>query len=74
MNISDPSGRLTQWRLHLAEYDFQVVYKKGTQNTQADALSHLRTTGEAFATEDNDIPCFVTDEEVQEKPEWQLDQ
>ncbi|MGH0053304.1 MAG: reverse transcriptase/ribonuclease H family protein, partial [Sphaerochaetaceae bacterium] len=41
MTITDPSGRLMHWRLRLSEYDFEVQYKKGLKNYQADALSRL---------------------------------
>ena len=43
LTIDDPSGRLMRWRLRLAEFDFEVRYKKGKANTQADALSRLDT-------------------------------
>ena len=33
------SARLSRWILVLAEYDFDVVHRKGTQNQMADALS-----------------------------------
>ena len=39
LTIDDPSGRLMRWRLRLAEFDFEVKYKKGKENAQADALS-----------------------------------
>lgn len=41
------------------EFDFDALYKKGALNTQADALSRLRTTAKAEYTEDLDIPCFM---------------
>ena len=41
MNVKDPGSRLMRWRLQLAEYDFEVVYKPGTQNGNADALSRV---------------------------------
>ena len=29
------------WRIQLAEYDYEIVHKRGTQNTNADALSRI---------------------------------
>lgn len=31
--------RILRWRLKLAEYDYEVVYKAGKTNVNADALS-----------------------------------
>lgn len=42
MSLKDPSSKLTRWRLKLAEYDYKVIYKKGNQNTNADALSRAK--------------------------------
>ncbi|CAH4031639.1 unnamed protein product [Pieris brassicae] len=42
MSLKDPNSKLTRWRLKLAEYDFNVVYKKGLQNTNADVLSRVK--------------------------------
>ena len=38
-NSKDPYSRVSRWRLKLAEYDFDVVYKAGKMNVNADALS-----------------------------------
>ena len=38
-NSKDPCYRVTRWRLKLAEYDFDVVYKAVKTNLNADALS-----------------------------------
>ena len=43
-NVKDPSSRLLRWRLKLEEYDYQVVYKPGVRNTNADALSRITMT------------------------------
>ena len=41
MNVKDPGSRLMRWRIQLAEYDYEIVHKRGTQNTNADALSRI---------------------------------
>lgn len=61
--IDDPSGHLMRWRLRLAEYDFEVGYKKGKANTQADALSRLVTDRETIPDNNDDIQTFLIDEE-----------
>lgn len=38
-SVSDPTSRLMRWRLKLAEYDYQIKYKPGKRNKNADALS-----------------------------------
>ena len=38
-NVKDPSSRLLRWRLLLAEYDFEIVYRAGKKNCNADCLS-----------------------------------
>lgn len=41
-SLKEPNSKLTRWRLRLEEYDFEIKYKKGQQNTNADALSRIR--------------------------------
>jgi hypothetical protein len=38
-NVKDPGSRLIRWRLKLEEYDYEIVYKQGKLNSNADALS-----------------------------------
>jgi hypothetical protein len=39
MNIKDPGSRLLRWRIKLEEYEYELVYKKGALNTNADPLA-----------------------------------
>jgi len=43
-NVKDPSSRLLRWRLKLEGYDYDVIYKSGTKNRNADALSRINMT------------------------------
>jgi len=38
-NVKDPTSRLIRWRLKLAEYEYEIRYKAGKTNVNADALS-----------------------------------
>lgn len=49
-SLKDPSSKLLRWRLKLEEYDYQLIYKQGKFNTNADALSRV----EIHQTETND--------------------
>lgn len=41
MNIKEPNSRLLRWRLRLEEFEYEIRYKAGKQNTNADALSRI---------------------------------
>ena len=42
--VKDPGSRLLKWRIKLEEFDFEIIYKSGKMNTNADALSRFPTT------------------------------
>jgi hypothetical protein len=41
MSVKGTGSRLLRWRLQLEEYDYEIVYKPGLQNSNADALSRI---------------------------------
>ena len=41
LKLDDPYGRLARWTLKLQHYNYNVIYKKGEFNTNADALSRM---------------------------------
>lgn len=47
-SVKDPTSRLVKWRLKLAEYCYKIVYKAGTANANADALSRNPPTATAL--------------------------
>ena len=64
----DPNSRVARWRLKIADFDYEVIYKPGVSNVNADALSrnvlhfevipvcpvrNLAIIPEAQATEEN---------------------
>jgi len=40
-NVKDPGSRLKRWRIKLAKYQYEVIYKPGVANTNADALNRM---------------------------------
>jgi len=42
MSIKEPDFKLVRWRLQTLEYDYEIVYKKGSLNVMADALSRIQ--------------------------------
>lgn len=53
--VKDPTSRLLRWRLKLEEYDYTVMYKKGSANKNADALSR------------NPVICIPIESELKRK-------
>ena len=44
----------------MLEFDFEVRYRKGTENTVADAISMLLTFGHTNIDPDLEVPCLLT--------------
>lgn len=54
LTINDQIGRLIRWRIRLVEFDFEVNFKKGTANNQADALSGINNFSDSINREESD--------------------
>jgi len=62
MSVKDPGSRLLRWRIKLEEYDYEIVYKPGSQNANADALSRisaLKKEGDASEEIDPDLKIKI---------------
>jgi hypothetical protein len=59
MNVKDPSSRLLRWRIKLEEYDYEIIYKKGALNTNANALSRVN---EITAEKETPLPPEISEE------------
>lgn len=67
MNLKEPNSRLVRWRLKLEEFDYEIQYKKGKLNTNADALSRIEiNTKEVVETPDNDNMSIINN--IDENP------
>lgn len=65
-SFEEPSSKITRWRLRLAEYDYEVIYKNGRQNTNADALSRVKVNAIGNNENDNSSMQVNIDEKEQE--------
>jgi len=63
-NVKDPSSRLFRWRLKLEEYDYDIIYKPGTKNTNADALNRINVTEVKPITEISSVPTEEEKEKI----------
>jgi hypothetical protein len=67
-NITLTSERLTRWRLKLSEYDFEVKYRKGAQNVNADTLSRIEhTNGDTEAHKEDVIDALFAVTQIEDK-------
>lgn len=61
-SLKDPSSKLTRWGLRLQDYDFELIYKNGKQNTNADAFSRIKINA-LDSDDDNESLAVNVDEE-----------
>jgi hypothetical protein len=60
-NVMDPGARLVRWRLQLEEYEYDIIYKPGMLNSNADALSRITTNNAAvMSIQDYVTPTYET--------------
>lgn len=57
-SIKEPNSKLVRWRLKLSEFDYEIKYKKGIQNGNADALSRIKAETEINMI---DRPTLITE-------------
>lgn len=57
-SLKEPHSKLHRWRLKLEEYDYEIVYKKGSLNKNADALSRIQLNANETVPEKTDPPIF----------------
>lgn len=50
MNSKETSSRVTRWKLKLSEYNFDIVYKPGKHNLNADTLSRVEIHNEEISS------------------------
>jgi hypothetical protein len=60
MNLSDAQGRLSRWRLGLAEFTFKVEYHPGIAHHAADAMDRLPHQTIPAEPIEEDIPVCAT--------------
>lgn len=59
-NMTNPSSRLTKFRLALEEYMFEIEYVKGRDNAAADALSRIRMSSDDLKAMNEKIVSVLT--------------
>lgn len=64
-SLKEPNSKLVRWRLRLEEYDYEIIYKKGKLNANADALSRITVPEDLNyndflkSTKFDSCPCYT---------------
>ena len=76
LRTSNPQGRLARWSMDLKEFDFDVQFRKGVNNQNADALSRLpfQDTEKQTSTKEQpisklEVPILVSVRDTLLKPQ-----
>lgn len=67
-NCKDPGSRLVRWRLKLEEYNYEIQYRKGKTNTNADALSRYPLNPLQRQVDDNHSENGLPDDHSESAP------
>lgn len=59
LHMDGAHGRLAQWRLRLAEFDYLVETRSGAAHHAADTMSRLTTSGADLSPIPEEIPCLT---------------
>lgn len=73
-NLKEPNSKLIRWRLRLEEFDYQIIYKKGTSNTNADFLSRIEANPIEINSEEDLLSLFNNPGDVAEREDMDLEE
>lgn len=61
MSLKDPNSKLMRWKIKLDEFNFEIEYKKGALNSNADALSRIKPKFQIVHTTEDifEKPCNI---------------
>ncbi len=60
-SVKEPTSKLLRWRIRLEEFNYQIIYKKGKLNTNADALSRIEIHTKETTENIFDLQKYVED-------------
>lgn len=60
-SLKEPNSKLLRWRLKLEEYEYEILYKKGSLNKNADALSRIEINMKETIENSGDIFDYMKD-------------
>ncbi|CAH2087564.1 unnamed protein product [Euphydryas editha] len=66
-SYKDTSSKFTRWRLRLQDFDYEIIYKKGNQNSNADALSRIKVNATNSDNEGHSMVVNVDNEKLTTK-------
>lgn len=65
-SLKEPNSKLIRWRLKLEEFDYDILYKPGKQNTNADALSRIEINVNSIVNDIYDLDIASMQNNVDE--------
>jgi hypothetical protein len=71
-SVMDHISRLLHWRLKLKKFDYQVIHKPGTKNTNADALSRINVAEVRADVKTDSVPTEAEKRKISQEFHEQL--